>query len=109
MDKRKNNKGQIGNAGGGRKSKIDELAFLEKLDNIIDSDSALLKLKNLIENDNFPALKLYLNYRFGAPKETIEQVNTNTNFSIKELFSFEADKQNHEIKIISDALDLKYS
>ena len=108
MDKRKFNSGTLNNKGGGRKPKIDELAFLEKLDNIIDSDSALLKLKNLIENDNFPALKLYLNYRFGAPKETIEQVNTNTNFSIKDIFSFEADEQKQEIKIISDALDLKY-
>ncbi len=45
MDKRKFNSGTLNNKGGGRKPKIDELAFLEKLDNIIDSDSALLKIE----------------------------------------------------------------
>lgn len=76
--------------GAGRKPKADELKFLERLDNIIDSDEAINKLKQLIQDDNFPALKLYLEYRFGKPKETVENINYNvedeelTNELIKE-------------------------
>jgi hypothetical protein len=75
-DGRKNNKGTKGNKGG-RPPKADELKFLEKLDNIIDSDEAIKKLKQLILDDNFNALKLYLEYRFGKPKETVENINYN--------------------------------
>lgn len=65
--------------GAGRKPKIDELALLERLDNIIDSNEAINKLKELIQDNNFPALKLYMEYRFGKPKETIENINHNFN------------------------------
>ena len=65
--------------GAGRKPKIDELALIERLDNIIDSNEAIEKLKELIQDNNFPALKLYIEYRFGKPKETIENINHNFN------------------------------
>lgn len=84
--------------GAGRKPKIDELAFIEKLDNIIDSNEALEKLKELIKDNNFPALKLYIEYRFGKPKETIENINHN--------FNRELSKE--EISEINKALENKY-
>lgn len=74
-DGRKNNGGA--RKGAGRKPKADELKFIQKLDNIIDSDEAIKKLKSLIEADNFPALKLYIEYRYGKPKETVENINYN--------------------------------
>lgn len=70
--------------GAGRKPKADEIAFLDKLDNIIDSDEAIEKLKELIQDNNFPALKLYMEYRFGKPKETIENINKNFNSELTE-------------------------
>ena len=74
-DGRKNNGGA--RKGAGRKPKIEELKFIEKLDNIIDSDEAIKKLKQLIEDDNFNALKLYIEYRYGKPKEVVENINYN--------------------------------
>lgn len=76
-DGRKNNGGA--RKGAGRKPKADELKLIEKLDNIIDSDKAIKKLHELILDDNFNALKLYIEYRFGKPKETVENINHNFN------------------------------
>lgn len=95
-DKRKNNGGA--RKGAGRKSKADELKFIEKLDNIIDSDDAITKLKQLIKDDNFPALKLYIEYRFGKPKEVVENINHNFNQELTD----------DEAKRIKDILNEKY-
>ena len=63
--------------GAGRKSKDEELKIIERLDNIIESDDVIRSLKNLIIDCNFNAIKLYLEYRYGKPKETIENINVN--------------------------------
>jgi hypothetical protein len=84
--------------GAGRKPKVDELKFIEKLDNIIDSDEAIEKLMELIKDSNFNALKLYIEYRFGKPKETIENINHN----------FNQDLTDEEAKKINDILEDKY-
>ena len=97
-DGRKNNGGHSTKGRAGRKPKADELAFIERLDNIIDSDEAIKTLKELIKDNNFPALKLYIEYRFGKPKETIENINHN----------FNRDLTKEEIKEISKALENKY-
>ena len=65
--------------GAGRKPKEDELKIIERLDNIIESEDALNSLKELIKDKNFNAIKLYFEYRFGKPKETIENINKNYN------------------------------
>jgi hypothetical protein len=87
-DGRKNNGG---NKNAGRKPKVDELKFVEKLDNIINSDEAIEKLLELVRASNFNALKLYIEYRFGKPKETIENINHNFN---QELTAEDAKKIN---------------
>ena len=97
MDKRKDNGGA--RKGAGRKPKADELAFIEKLDNIIDSDDAIKKLHTLIKDDNFNALKLYIEYRFGKPKETVENINYNHNTELTK----------EEAEVIADKLLDKYS
>jgi hypothetical protein len=86
-DGRKNNGGA--RAGAGRKPKADEIKLIEKLDSLIDKDAVIQKLLHLIEDDSFPALKLYMEYRFGKPKETVE---TKVEFTkslnhIRELYS----------------------
>lgn len=78
--------------GAGRKSKDEELKVIERLDNIIDKDSVIKKMYELIKDGNFNAIKLYFEYRFGKPKETIEQTHNINNFDIKELFKFDNDK-----------------
>ena len=78
--------------GAGRKSKDDELKIIERLDNVIEKDNVIESLRNLIEDGNFNAIKLYFEYRFGKPKETIETTHNVNNFDIKELFKVDKDK-----------------
>lgn len=82
----------------GRKPKTEELLLVSKLDTIISSDDAIKKLKQLIEDGNFPALKLYMEYRFGKPKETVENINHNFNEELTD----------EDIKRISKILKEKY-
>ncbi len=68
MDKRKSNGGK--REGAGRKSKSEEMHLIEKLNKHIDSDDAIKKLKAMIDEGDFKALQLYMNYMYGKPKET---------------------------------------
>jgi len=77
MDGRKNNGGHSTAGRAGRKPKDEELKIVERLDNIINQDEAIHKLKELIEKGNLQAIKLYLQYRYGQPKEQID-VTTET-------------------------------
>ena len=61
--------------GAGRKPKADELKLIERLDKIIDKDEALQTLAKMAKKD-FRALQLYLNYRWGKPKEKMD-ITTN--------------------------------
>lgn len=67
-------KGKHGGArkGAGRLPKIKELELIERLDNIIESDDAINKLGDLIKQGNFNAIKLYFEYRFGKPKDSLD-------------------------------------
>ena len=68
MDKRKSNGGK--REGAGRKSKSEEMHLIERLNKHIDSDDAIKKLKAMIDEGDFKALQLYMNYMYGKPKET---------------------------------------
>lgn len=68
MDKRINNGGA--RQGAGRKPKAQEKELIEKLDNIIDKEEVIKKLKELIGEGDIRALNLYMGYRYGKPKET---------------------------------------
>jgi len=74
--------------GAGRKPKADELKLIERLDNIIDGDNAINKLNDLIEDGNFNAIKLYLEYRYGKPKESLDVTSDGETLSFNELLNF---------------------
>jgi len=74
--------------GAGRKSKADELKLIERLDNIIDGDNAINKLNDLISDGNFNAIKLYLEYRYGKPKESLDVTSDGETLSFNELLNF---------------------
>ena len=67
MDGRKNNGGH---KTAGRKSKAEEMQLIEMLNAHIDKDEAIKKLKLMIDDGNFKAIQLYMNYMYGKPKET---------------------------------------
>jgi len=70
MDGRKNNGGHSTKGRAGRKPKAQEKELIEKLDNIIDKEEVIKKLKELIGEGDIRALNLYMGYRYGKPKET---------------------------------------
>jgi allophanate hydrolase subunit 2 len=74
--------------GAGRKSKADEASLVDKLSPM--DETALNLLKNLLINGDFNALKLFMEYRYGKPKMTIEsESNVNiTGINLKDLIEF---------------------
>ena len=88
MDKRVNNKGTKGNKGG-RPPKADEIKLIERLDAIIDKDEALGKLGELVAKGDMRAVQLYLSYRYGKPKESVDITSTDGfNINFKDIIKF---------------------
>ena len=82
--------------GAGRPTKASEIKLIEKLDKHIKQDEVIKVMKKMIDQGNFPALKLYMEYRFGKPKEVIE--NINRNFDAGKLTLEEVDMLNKVIE-----------
>lgn len=87
MDNRKNNGGA--RKGAGRPPKADELKLIERLDAIIDKDEALGKLGELVAKGDMRAVQLYLSYRYGKPKESVD-INSSEglNINFRDLIKF---------------------
>ena len=75
--------------GAGRKPKADEAKLVERLDAIIDSNEALSQLGKLVANGDMRAIQLYLSYRYGKPKESMD-INSSEglNINFKDLIKF---------------------
>lgn len=56
--------------GAGRKPKADELELIEKLKPL--DDLAFEKLSDLIQKGDIQALKLFMAYRYGQPRQTVD-------------------------------------
>lgn len=74
--------------GAGRKPKASELLLIERLSPM--DDIALERLKILIENGDFNAIKLFFEYRYGKPKQVVESdSNVNiTGINLKDIVEF---------------------
>ena len=59
--------------GAGRKSKIDEITLIESMDAVLVPREAWEKLASRVNDGDVNAIKVWLSYRFGMPKQTIEQ------------------------------------
>jgi hypothetical protein len=86
MDGRKRNKGTKGNKGG-RPPKAEEQELVEKLSPLDDKAFKALD-KGLQEGKNW-AVKLYFEYRYGKPKETVTTTHNINDFNLKDLISFD--------------------
>ena len=58
--------------GAGRKPKAYEIQLIEQMDSILAPAEAWEALANLVRANDPAAIKLWLNYRFGMPKQQIE-------------------------------------
>ncbi len=67
--------------GAGRKPKADEIAVAEQMDAIMMPDYVWSALSIKVVDGDVQAIKTWLGYRFGMPKQTIEQSNTNVNLT----------------------------
>ena len=75
--------------GAGRKPNADEAKLVERLDAIIDSNEALSQLGKLVAKGDMRAIQLYLSYRYGKPKESMD-INSSEglNINFKDLIKF---------------------
>ena len=75
--------------GAGRKTKQQEHKLIERLDAIIDKDEALSKLGELVTKGDMRAVQLYLSYRYGKPKESVD-INSSEglNINFRDLIKF---------------------
>ena len=72
MDGRRNNGGHSTKGFAGRKPKADEIKLIETLDKHIDANKVFDVLEGLVNEGNIKAIQIYMNYRFGKPKETVD-------------------------------------
>lgn len=66
--------------GSGRKPKDEELKILEKLSP--HDDLAITKLVAGVKKGEFQYIKLFMEYRFGKPKQSIDHTTGNESFNI---------------------------
>ncbi len=58
--------------GAGRKPKADEIAIIEQMDAVAVPEEAWRALWGKCEEGDTQAIKTWLNYRFGMPKQNID-------------------------------------
>ena len=85
--------------GAGRKPKADEIKLIEQMDAVMVPESVWIALGEKVENGDTQAIKTWLSYRYGMPKQIVEQ--TNLNVDVKDLDA-------EEIKRINDSLEQSY-
>lgn len=92
MDKRRNNGGNSTKALGTdkRKNKYKELLDLASTPEEVIEVIKTLKEKAITKQD-VNAIKLFLEYYLGKPKETIETNHSFNSFDIKQIFKVESD------------------
>lgn len=67
--------------GAGRKPKADEILIAEQMDAIMIPDKVWKALSEKVTDGDVQAIKTWLGYRFGMPKQTVENTNTNINLT----------------------------
>ena len=92
MDKRKENGGHSTKAKGIDKRKN---RYLELLNEASTDEEVITVIQTLkqkaIEDQDIQAIKLFLEYYLGKPKETIETTHNLNNFDIKDIITFKGD------------------
>lgn len=77
--------------GSGRKPKADEIKLIESMDAIAAPQDVWEALFKKVKDGDTQAIKTWLNYRFGMPKQTIDSKQNVTidSFNIKDVINFD--------------------
>lgn len=59
--------------GAGRKPKADEISIIESMDAVLIPQEVWEKLADKVKENDVQAIKTWLSYRYGMPKQTIDQ------------------------------------
>ena len=75
----------------GRLKKDELITLIESMDAVMIPESVWIALSEKIESGDTNAMKTWLQYRYGMPKQIIEQNNTHNinNFNIEDVFKIE--------------------
>ena len=73
MDKRANNGGKRENSG--RLKKNDVISMVEQMDKRLIPETLWDSLAKLVDSNDIQAIKTWLGYRYGMPKQTIDNKN----------------------------------
>lgn len=90
MDGRKNNKGTKGN-NGGRPPRVAEIQLIEQMDAIAAPAEAWAALWVKVQEGDTQAIKVWLSYRFGQPKQSVDLTNNGESFQ-PFIFNAKSDK-----------------
>jgi len=81
MDNRQYNGGHSTKGKAGRKPKADEIKLIEQLDSILTPDALWENVAQLItDKQDIQALKLWISYRYGQPKQALQVEQSNATF-----------------------------
>ena len=73
MEENKKNGGK--REGAGRKPKIDEITLIESMDAVLVPKEAWEKLAVKVKENDVQAIKTWLSYRYGMPKQTVDNLS----------------------------------
>jgi hypothetical protein len=75
----------------GRMKKDEVISLIETMDLVKVPENVWKKLGERVEDGDTNAIKTWLQYRYGMPKQVIDQNNTHTinDFDIKDIVKFE--------------------
>jgi len=93
-DDRKDNGGA--RPGAGRKPKADEIKLIEQMDAVMVPESVWMALGEKVEAGDTNAIKTWLQYRYGMPKQVVD--NNNFNIDGSNLSTEERQKRIEELK-----------
>lgn len=92
-DGRKNNGGNSTKAKGVDKRKNAYKNALAEASTVDEVKEVIEKLKKMAKSEDLQAIKLFLAYYLGNPKDTAEVKHTVDDFNIKDMFTFDRDKK----------------
>ena len=95
-DGRKNNGSKKGgNPGAGRPAKADEIRIIEAMDAALAPAIVWKSLANKVKEGDGQCIKTWLSYRYGMPKQTIDQNTSITmnDFNVKDVLKIDTPKK----------------